>query len=136
MSSLYDCHTTVLQNTIHMGNQIIQIWFKTSKWACQAGLESRREQSFMRFSYTGQARNFARAAFLMIFWHFCFFLVLPEAWRQSCMKTLMENATSLDSFDLQLEPGRFMFFLILYLCSDVICRSSCFFNSCLLPLLL
>lgn len=97
-----------------------------SSWACQAGLESRWEQSFMRFSYSGQARNFARAAFLMIFWHLCFFLDLPEARRQSRMKTLMESATSLNLFDLQLEPGSFMFFLMLYLCPAVICRSSCF----------
>lgn len=50
-------------------------------------------------------------------------LVLPEAWRQSHVKTLMEKATSLNSFDLQLQPGRFVFFLILYLCLAVICRS-------------
>lgn len=96
-----------------------------ASWTCQAGLERRREQSFMRFSYFWSGQKFCKSSLshdilaLLL-------LVLPEAWRQSHVKTLMEKATSLNAFDLLLQPERFMFFLILYLCPAFLCRSKCF----------
>lgn len=84
-----------------------------ASWTCQAGLESKREQPFMRFSYFWSGQKFCKSSFshdilaLLI-------LVLPEAWRQSHVKILMEKATSLSAFDLQLQPERFMFSYFIY----------------------
>lgn len=95
-----------------MGNQRrIQIWFKLPSGTCFRLLDvpsragKQREQSFMRFSHFWSGQIFCKSSFshdalaLLL-------LVLPEAWRQSCVKTLMEKATSLNAFDLQLQPKK------------------------------
>lgn len=84
-----------------------------ASWMCQGGLESKREQCFMRFSYFWSGQKFCKSSFshdilaLLL-------LVLPEAWRQGHVKILMEKATFLRVFDLQLQPERFMFSYFIY----------------------